>query len=272
MYRVQGDQLGAIASIIARTADLDAGASEQDLLDEQQRVSQEMAAVLTGYVDSVQRIEPPARAAEFHAGLVASSELIAQEASALLADLTSGEIDVMLQAQQDQAALLETMLADSRGLTDTLAAMVEEVLAGREDAESRYIIALLGLRSSDAVAQIQALLSDLDPTAANSPDGLAELINQIIGLFEAARAEYAAITPPERWTELHNDQIELLDDGIALYSRFGEILEGVLEDPESVDIDELEELLKDLVGWAARGPARSAAMSYQFAEYFEELA
>lgn len=204
MYRLQGDQLEAMADIVARSADVDFDSSEEDLLAQQQQASQDLAAALSDYVATVQLVDPPPGATEFHAGVVASTESIAEDSAALLEDLASGDLDVMLQAQQDQTALLSATIADSQELTEELAVMVEDVLAGREDAESRYVIELLG-RSSETLGRVQTLLEDLDPTALASPEQFADLIDQVVALFEAARGEYAAIIPPEEWAALHAD-------------------------------------------------------------------
>ena len=74
------------------------------------------------------------------------------------------------------------------------------------------------------------------------------------------------------WADEHADQIAFLEDGIVLYSRIDEVLVPLFDDPESVDLGELEELLGNLVDWVGRGPALNAAFSYQFADYFEGLA
>lgn len=203
--------------------------------------------------------------------MVASTESIAEDSAALLEDLASGDLDVMLQAQQDQTVLLSATIADSQELAEELAVMVEDVLAGREDAESRYVIELLGLRSSETLGRVQTLLEDLDPTTLASPEQFADLIDQVVALFEVARGEYAAIIPPEEWAALHADQIALLDDGISLYSRFDEVSADLFEDPDSADLAELEALVGDLLKWAARGPELNAAMAHQLADYFENL-
>ncbi len=271
MYHLQGDQLEAMADIAAGTADVDLDGSEEDLLAQQQQATQDLAAALSDYIAAIQLVDPPPDAAEFHAGVVASTESIAENSAALFEDLAGGDIEVMLQAQQELTALLAETIADSQVLAEGLAAMVNDVLAGRDDAQSRYILELLELRSAESVDRVQALLEELDPAAVTSPEQFADLIDQVIALFETARAEYAAITPPEQWASLHGEQVALLDDGIALYSRFDEVFTDLFEDPDSVDLEELEAFFGDLLEWAARSPALNAAMAHQLADYFEKL-
>jgi hypothetical protein len=271
MYGVQGEQLEAMADITTRTADLGFGGSEEEMLAQQQQASQELVAAVTDYAAALRLIDPPPSAADLHTELIASSESIAEKSAPILEDLAGGDVEVMVQAQQELTALLAETIADSQVLAEELAVLVEDVLAGRDDAESRYILELLELRSSETVDRVQTLLEEVDPVAVTSPEQFADLIDQVIALFETARAEYAAITPPEQWTALHGEQVALLDDGIALYSRFDEIFTVLFEDPESVDLDEIETFFGDLLEWAARSPALSAAMADQLADYFEAL-
>lgn len=203
MYRVQGEQLEAMADVTTRTADLGFGGSEEEMLAQQQQASQEFVAAVTDYAAALKLIDPPPGAADLHAKLIASSESIAEESTSILEDLAGGDFEVMLQAQQELTALLAETIADSQVLAEELAVMVEDVLAGRDDAESRYILELLELRSSETVDRVQTLLEEVDPAAVTSPEQFADLIDQVIALFETARAEYAAITPPEQWTALH---------------------------------------------------------------------
>jgi hypothetical protein len=271
MYRLQGEQLEAMADITIGTADLGFGGTEEEMLAQQQQASQDLVAAVTDFAAALQLIDPPPSAAELHTELIASSESIAENSAPILEDLAGGDIEVMLQAQQELTALLAETIADSQVLAEELAAMVEDVLAGRDDPETRYILELLELRSSETLDQVQTLLEEVDPAAVTSPEQFANLIDQVIALFETARAEYAAITPPEQWASLHAEQIALLDDGIALYSRFDEVFTALFEDPESVDLEEIETFFGDLLEWAARSPALNAAMAHQLADYFEAL-
>ena len=271
MYRIQGDQLTALAGAMPSSEILDA-TTQEELLDQQQQTIDEIDAIFTQYVADLKAIEPPESAAGFHTEVTANTERYATESKRILEDLTSDDVDVVLRAQQDQANLLQDISEDNQGLADELAGMVNEVLADRTDAESVYVLELLDLQTTSAVDEVQDLLGELETAQPDSPEEVTALIDQAIGVFETIRAGYAAITPPPRWEDLHARQIAFLDEGIALYTRFGAVLVQLFDDPESVDLDELQQLFRDLLDWAGRAPALNAAFTHELADYFEDLA
>lgn len=270
MYRIQGDQMSAMSGLMPGSEALETS-TQEELLAQQQEIDEQVGAVLKQYIADLKAIDPPERAADFHAELIASAEIVGEDALGFLDDLASGDPDLVVQAQQEQAALLEEVFADSQGMGEELAAIVGEVLADRDDPESVYILGILTSLTEGGIEAAQDLVSGLE-TIPNTPKELTDLIDQTIGVFETVRAEHAAITPPVAWADLHAERIAILDDGIVLYSRFGAIMSALLEDPESVDLDEFQQVFKDLLDWIGRTPAWTAAFSYQLAEYFEGLA
>lgn len=270
MYRVQGDQLTALTSAMPGSEVLEA--TQEDLLAQQQETTEQIDAIFQQYIADLEAIDPPNSASDFHAKVTASTEQLAVESRRILNDLASDDVTVALQAQRDQAAMLQDITEDSQGLAEDLAGIVNEVLADRTDPESVYVLELLALRTTGAIEAVQDLLGELETAQPATAEDVTALIDQAIEAFEAIRAEYAAITPPDRLADLHAEQIALLDDGIALYTRFGAVLIPLFEDPDSVGLEELEELFKDLLDWAGRGPELNAAFAYQLADYFEELA
>jgi hypothetical protein len=64
MYRIQADQLDALASLMLSAIDLDVS-TEEDLIAQQEETIEETAAIYADFMASIEEVEPPARAASY---------------------------------------------------------------------------------------------------------------------------------------------------------------------------------------------------------------
>ncbi len=250
--RLVGQQAAAMPSFQEITE-----ASPQDALDQQ--AAQIM--ILEEYLAALQAIDPPARAADFHARSVVIAEEGVANNRAMQEATASGDPDQILQASQDLLTQAGELLQEGFAVASAGATIAEEVLAGQEDPEGRYIIELLALRTSPSARQMEAFGSQL--SAASTVDEVTELIDTGISAMAALETDYSAITPPPAWSELHEQRLQILADAIDLYSRMAD----ALEDPT-----EILELLEEFVDFAGRTPELSAKVSSKLADYFESPA
>ena len=234
-----------------------AEASPQDAVDQQAA----LVMILEEYLAALEAIDPPARAADFHARSMVIAEQGIANNRAMQEATASGDPDRMLRASQDLLAQAGELLQEGFAVASEGASLVEEALAGQEDPEGRYVIELLALRTSPSARQMEAFGSQL--SAASTVDEVTALIDTGISAMVALEADYAAISPPPDWSTLHDQQLQILSDAIDLYSRMAD----ALEDPT-----EILELLEEFVDFAGRTPELSAKVSSKLADYFESLA
>lgn len=231
-------------------------ASPQDVVDQQAA----LVSILEEYLAALMAIDPPARAADLHARTVVMIEKSIANNRALQEATASGDPDQMLQASLDMLAQTGELLEESFELAAEGASIVEDVLIGREDPESLYIIELLALRTSPSARQMEEFGSQL--SAASTVDELTALLDTLISVLVALEADYGAIAPPQDWSALHEEQLQILSDAIDLYSRMAD----ALEDPT-----EILALFEELLDFAPRTPQLSAKVSGKLADYYESL-
>ncbi|GMQ86501.1 MAG: hypothetical protein BMS9Abin07_2080 [Acidimicrobiia bacterium] len=255
-YRLTGELLAEQAAAMPSFQDIAEGSP--------QATAEQQAAVLVlleDYLAALSAIDPPAGAADFHTRTAAMIEQSIAGNRALQEASGSGDPEQVLQASRDMLALVGELLQESFELAFEAANIVEQVLAGREDPESRYIIELLALRTSPASQLMETIGSQL--SAVSTVDEMADLLDTTTSAMVALEADYSAITPPQAWSALHEEQLQLLTDAIDLYSRMAD----ALEDPT-----EIVELFEELLDFATRVPELSAKLSSNLADYFESLA
>ncbi len=250
--RLVGQQAAAMPSFQEITE-----ASPQGALDQQ--AAQIM--ILEEYLAALQAIDPPARAADFHARSVVIAEEGLANNRAMQDATASGDPDLILQASQGLLSQAGELLQEGFAVASEGATIAEEVLAGQEDPEGRYIIELLALRTSPSARQMEAFGSQLLVTS--TIDEVTELIETGISAMAALEADYSAITPPPAWSELHEQQLQILADAIDLYSRIADAVENPTK---------ILELFEEMLDFVGRAPELSAKVSSKLADYFEGLA
>lgn len=255
-YRLTSQLLDEQAAAMPSFQDI-TEASPQATADQQAAV----VASLEDYLAALMAIDPPAGAADLHARTIVMTEQGIANNRAFQEASASGDPEQLLQASQDMLASVGQLLQESFELAFEGASIVEQVLAGREDPESRYIIELLALRTSPSARLMETIGSQL--STASTVDEMADLLDTTVSAMVALEADYGAITPPRDWSALHEEQLQLLTDAIDLYSRMAD----ALEDPT-----EILGLFEELLDFAARTPELSAKVSSNLADYFESLA
>jgi len=220
------------------------------------------AAIYEEYVGVLRSLEPPPEAVEYHQLLLELMERALETTRRAAEAVDSGDPDAALEASEELIALGQEMVAESFTIAVAQSGLVNEVLADEDDPESRYILELLALQNSESTTTAGALLAE-----ATSPDldldELGALYRDLVGLFESTLADYEGIAPPASWQSVYDGQIDLLVDGIALYSAIADAIETRTE-------PELPVLLA-LIDFAQRGPAQTAAVSEQMASHFERI-
>jgi hypothetical protein len=168
----------------------------------------------------------------------------------------------LVEAAEELTALGEEMVFANSNIAQDQRILVEEVLSKRADPESRYVLDLIALQNR-AAARGRAML--LTETA--SPDltvsEAAALYRGAVEFFEASRAAYASVTPPDSWRALHEARMGFLDDSITVHSAIADSLEAGTEPPAS--------LLLDQVALIRRGEELNGEISTALAGYFEDL-
>lgn len=255
-YRLSSRLVGQQTAAMPSFQDI-AEASPQDAVDQQAA----LVMILEEYLAALEAIDPPARAADFHARSVVIAEEGLANNRAMQEATASGDQDQMLQASRDLPAQAGELLQEGFAVASEGATIVEEVLAGQEDPEGRYIIELLALRTSPSARQMEAFGSQL--LVASTVDEVTELIDTGISAMVALEADYAAINPPPAWSALHEQQLQILNDAIDLYSRMADALEYPTE---------ILELFEEMLDFVGRAPELSAKVSNKLADYFESLA
>ena len=220
-------------------------------------------AIYERYVADLEQLSPPERAAEYHMELLALMRRTLKTTRSAQEAVDSGDSAAALAAGQELITLGEEMIEAGFDLAETQGAMVEEVLAERDNPESRYLIELLALQSSETALGLESLLSQ-----ATSPDVTFEeitvLYRNIVGFFEATLADYQKVTPPDSWRSLYEEQVDLLEDGIVLYTAIA----NALETGEEPELD----LLFTLFEFIERGPALNAKVADRIADQLQSLA
>jgi hypothetical protein len=273
LYRLQSDQMAASAELMPTAADFKVLASgETDPTAFQAEYLEKTRAIYSSYVAGLEAVEPPAPAASYHEAQLASIKRSADEQDALLEDMASGDPERMAQAIGDLGRFTQKLLEESHDLSDQGAALVQEALAGQDDPESVYITDLLSLRNSESMRKLESFFGGFNAFAEGSPEALMSQLDTGIALFETMKADYSAITPPQRWAALHNAHIQIFDDSIAFYRDLGSFIANAIDDPESVSLDDVERFTITPLELAKRSAELSATLFREMADYFEAIA
>ena len=271
-YRLQSEQLAATAALMPSAETFEALATGTlDAEDYQQQNLEDTRVIYATWVAGMQALEPPPAAADFHQAQLDSIERVATEQDAIMEDLASPDPAVANQALADFGLLMQDILVETQDLQEQGARLLEDALAGLTDPEARYIIQLLGLRTSESMRQLESFFGGFSSFTGDDPDALLAQLQVGIELLETMAADYRALTPPASWDSLHQEQIALFEDGIELYRELGDLIDTAIFDPASVDIARLQELMMSSMEFAARSPQLSSDLMSGMAAYFESI-
>ncbi len=175
--------------------------------------ARDVSDALDRHITTLQALDPPAEAAEFHGKLLDSQIDWLEWYSDLGAALGDGNQDALVTLQADSQALT---LAEIE-VSDVQRQLVGSVLAGRGDPLSRYVFEA-SVVATQFSGDMQDVLIDMQLMLSASEDdfeGLLALLDEEASLFTSARAVWDALEPPGPALTYHLHQGHLMSSAAA---------------------------------------------------------